>query len=261
MTAVLLLAGPVLLGQLGESPNEVVARAGRVGISLDRRAGALVIDAVEPGSSAEQAGLKVGDQVLRIDLDNTGRFSTSEAAAALRGVLGSRSTLTVLPRAQMVPRRVDVLRDVRVYLAHEPSARLDAGELDGALRRAGQAVGPDVARPRYDASLVSATAAGAPAPEAIATPLGRSGPDVATCIGALHDVLPEGFPAEFGASFTVRRETISVRTDPPSGDLASCLGRKAARWGLPAPGRKDPPVTFEASWRWHSPAGAGTPAP
>ena len=61
---------------------------------------------------------------------------------------------------------------------------------------------------------------------------------------------PDGFPAEFAANIVVKREAITVRTEPPSGDLASCLGRKATEWSLPKPGRKDPPVVFRATWRW-----------
>lgn len=243
--AAALLAVPLMFAQLGPDPNEVVSRAGRVGISLDRRGDVLVINGVEAGSSAETAGLKIGDQVLRIDLDNAERLSVSEAGALLRGALGTRTTLTVLPRAAMVPKRIDVLRDVRLYLANE----------DNRFTAAGNATPIPDATPsrRLDASFVEATHDGKPARAEIASALAASGLDVATCLGALKDVLPAGFPAEFAANIAVKREAISVRTEPPSGDLASCLGRKAATWNLPKPGKKDPPVEFRATWRWIEP--------
>lgn len=244
--ASVLFALPLLLAQLGDNPNEVVSRAGRVGISLDRRGDVLVINAIEPGSSAETVGLKIGDQVLRIDLDNAERLSVSEAGALLRGALGTRSTLTILPRAAMLPKRIDVLRDVRLYLANENN-RITP-EAPG-TKSPGGGADPSATR-RIDASFVEATQGGKPAIAGITDALAKSGVDVATCIGALRDVLPDGFPTEFAANVSVKREAITVRTEPPSGDLASCLGRKAIEWRLPPPGRKDPPIEFRATWRW-----------
>lgn len=238
-----LLAIPLVLAQIGENPNEVVSRAGRVGISLERRAGVLVVTQVEPGSSAETVGLKVGDQLLRIDLDNTERLSPTEAGAQLRGALGTRTTLTILPRAAMVPKRIDVMRDVRVYLANENNRISDP--------TASATPEPDPSTVRtLDAAFLEATSEGQPVSGDIASALARSGTDVATCIGALRDVLPEGFPAEFSATMTIRRDSTTVRTEPPSGDLASCLGKRSATWGFEKPGKNDPPLVLRATWRW-----------
>ena len=244
-----LLALPLLFAQFNETPNETVSKAGRVGITVDRRGDVLVVSAVDAGSAAETAGLKIGDQVLRIDLDDTASYSNSDAAAALRGAHGSRVTLTVLPRAAMMPRRLDVVRDVRVYLAHDGSSKMDAAEVKEAIASIAR---DDAAAPRvHTATLGSVTQPGANLTrEDVRAALQASGPDVATCLGALRDVLPAGFPAEFAADFTVKKDAIGVRTEPPSGDLASCLGKQAARWKLPRPKKKEGPITFRATWSW-----------
>ena len=245
----MLLAVPLLLAQFGPTPNEVVSKAGRVGVDVERRENVLVVTKVEPGSSAETVGLKVGDQILRIDLDNAERYSESDAVAALRGVLGSRATLTVLPRAAMLPKRIDVLRDVRVYLANE-NVKPDV-TAPGAPGGSGAAEAAETAeREPVVAMFMEASGARHDPPAAVLDALGPSGPDVATCVNALRDLLPAGFPEEFAADFTVTHGTISVRTEPASGDLASCLGRQAAHWQLPRPGAKDPPIEFRAVWKW-----------
>ena len=249
--APLLLAVPLFLGQFGQDPNEVMSKAGRVGVSLEKRGDVLVITEVEPGTSADTVGLKVGDQILRIDLDNTERFSQSDGAAALRGSHGTRVTLTILPRAQMMPKRVDVMRDVRVYLAHDNSTKMDAEDVAAtAAAFRGTEAPPDFAPPTVDVRAGSVLANGVPVTPEVQQSFDRGAGDVGTCLGALRDLLPAGFPAEFGADITVRKDAITVRTDPASGDLASCLGRKAAGWKLPAPKKKEAPLVFRATWSW-----------
>ena len=78
------LAGLVFLAQLGQSPNETASKAGRVGIEISKRGGNLVVSAVSAGSSAETSGLKVGDEVLRVDVENETNKSAASAEADLR---------------------------------------------------------------------------------------------------------------------------------------------------------------------------------
>ena len=235
-----LFAAVLLLAQFGENPNERMGKAARIGVDLERVNGILVIQQVTPGSSAETAGLKVGDQILRIDMDNAERFSEGEALAALRGLWGTKTTLTVLPRAQMLPKRVDVSRDVRVYMDHAHSSPMDPSEVMGAIPEVG-------AQPLIEAAVVDVTFGGLPASPEMRDSFGRGAADVATCVGALSELLPADLP-EVRATFTVKRETITVRTEPISGDLSSCLGRKAVGWKLPLPGGKDDPHVFVARW-------------
>ena len=237
-----LFAGVLLLAQFGQTPQEIASTAGRVGIDVTRAGGNIVVSAVTPGSSAEAIGLKVGDQVLRIDVDNTQAKSQSAASAALRGVYLSSVTLTVLPRGSMLPRTIDVKRDVRLYdVAH--SATADSS--DFAERK------PEIASSAKPVITAKVTdfqkTGGAVSEEKLRAAFDRSPSDVATCIGALDEVLPNGLD-RIGATFTFKKEgSVAVRTDPPSGDLSSCLGRSAARWKVPKAGKE--PTVVQIFWQ------------
>jgi hypothetical protein len=236
-----LLAGLVILAQLNQTPGEMVAKAGRVGIEVKKISGSIVVQAVSNGSSAETVGLKVGDQVLRIDIENTSSSSQSDASAALRGVFNSGVTLTVLPRGSMMPRTVDVKRDVRLYDVGN-QATIDTNDF---ARKPPES--ETQARKVIAAQLLDLKKTGGTVPEdALREPFTRASADVATCVGALDELLPADL-ATLGATFTSRHDgTISVKTDPPSGDLASCLGRRSTSWKIPKPG-KDPTVV-EVHW-------------
>ena len=231
----LLAVGVVLFAQFGESPQEIASKAGRVGIEVSKSGGNIVVSGVSPGSSAEAEGLKVGDQVLRIDVDNAQARTQSAAAAALRGIYLSQVSLTVLPRGSMIPRTIEVKRDVRLYdVSH--SATVDSS--DFAEKK------PDVAteaRPVITAKVTDfKKTSGSGAEDKLRAAFDRSPADVATCMGALADVLPDNLE-RVGATFTVKKDSVSVKTDPPSGDLSSCLGKRSASWKVPKPG-KDPTV-------------------
>ena len=230
------LAALVFLAQIGQTPNDYARDAARIGATIGKREGAIVISAVEDGSSAQKSGLKIGDQLLRIDMDDATSMSQSAADAALRGMIGSHVRLTVLPRGGMVPRTVEVERDVRVYLPDagpmtiggDPSSAADAADIH---RK------PVITVVVDDVQVTSG-------PDAIELKpiFERGAPDVATCVGAAADFLPKDL-ATLSATMTFARAgTISVRTDPPSGDLSSCLGRKAAGWKTPKPDKKTPTI-------------------
>lgn len=231
------LASVLLLAQFGETPQEIASKAGRVGIEVTRRSGNIVVSDVTAGSSAEKMGLKVGDQVLRVDVENVVGKGQSAAAATLRGVYLSKVTLTVLPRGQMLPRTLEVARDVRLYdVSHTATASTDD------LKTRDTAEDGDAA-PVISVQIADYTHVSGTGPEEkVHRAFARSPADVATCVGALADVLPEKLDT-LTATFTIKTAGIvTVRTDPPSGDLASCLGRKSGEWKVPKPGRKEPTV-------------------
>lgn len=229
----------VLFAQLGQSPGDYADRAGRVGLEIDKRNGALVVEAITPKSSAEQAGIKIGDQILRIDLDNTQTMGQSAAIGALRGIHGTRVQLTILPRGAMMPRTVEVVRDVKIYGGADSGIVGDV--VDPTLREG-------VKKKRtVEAQLEDITVEHAPKPlEDMRVLFGRASPDVATCVGALRDLLPNDIP-EIGATFTFRKDgSVSVRSEPPSADVATCFGRATTKWKLPKAGKE--PMVVKARW-------------
>ncbi len=221
--------------QFGETPAEIAARAGRVGVHVERRGDVIVVDEVDAGTAAERAGLKVGDQVLRIDLAATDRFSASDAMAALRGLYGSRALLTVLPRAQMLPRTVEVERDVRVYLDSQ-------GPSKGAAESVAAAT-PTPGAPSVRVRLESVDVPPEADREAFRAAIDRGAADVSACLSAVAELLPSDL-AGFSATLSIAPDEIRVRTQPPSADLASCLGRKAAGWSIP----RRVPLAVGAAW-------------
>src|SRR3954468_9026071 len=223
------LAGIVLLAQFGQSPQEIASKAGRVGIEVTKSGGNIVVSGVSSGSSAEAAGLKVGDQVLRIDVNTPRGASQPAAASALRGIYLSQVTLTVLPRGSMLPRTVEVKRDVRLYdVAH--SATADSSDFAEPKPDT-----PVEAKPVITAKLTDfSKTAGSGAEDKLRAAFEKSPPDVATCMGALADVLPNNLD-RVGATFTIKKDSVSVKTDPPSGDLSSCLGKRSINWKIPKP--------------------------
>lgn len=234
-------AAILVFAQFGQTPQEIASKAGRVGIEVTKTGGNIVVSGVIAGSSAETNGLKIGDQILRIDVDNTQARSASAAAAALRGVYLSNVTLTVLPRGSMLPRTVDVKRDQRLYdVAH--SATVDSSDFKEKNPE------PEThARAVITAKLTDfQKQAGAGSEEKLRDAFERSPADVATCMGALADVLPNNLD-RVGATFTVKKEgSVSVKTDPPSGDLSSCLGRRSTNWKIPKPGKE--PTVVQVYW-------------
>lgn len=231
-----LLTTILLLGQLGETPGEMAKKAGRIGVAIEKKSGVIVVESVDKDSDAEKQGLKVGDQILRIDFDTTSSMGESTAAGRLRGLHGSKVQLTVLPRASMTPRSVEVLRDVHTYAGGETGMVGDVKVSDPARKRR-----------QIESSVASVeVTGGSPDEDELRAAFARGAADIATCVGAVGELLPNDL-AELGATMTFRKDgSISVRTEPPSADLASCLGRKSISWKVPKAGKE--PTVVKARW-------------
>ncbi|HEY9295557.1 MAG TPA: S41 family peptidase [Phormidium sp.] len=79
-------------------------------IALDEETGNLQVVTPIVGSPAQKAGIKPGDQILKIDGVSTTQFTLDEAATQMRGPIGSQVVLTV-GRQQEDSREVTLVRD------------------------------------------------------------------------------------------------------------------------------------------------------
>ncbi len=115
-----------------------------LGIQIDVRDGWITVVAPLPETPAEQAGIQTGDQIIEVDGKTTEGWKNDEAVKALRGLPGSRVTITVrrsgipepikypLTRAQIHIRSVPAgtLFEGGVgYISLNPVSETSAGEL------------------------------------------------------------------------------------------------------------------------------------
>ena len=115
-----------------------------LGIQIDVRDGWITVVAPLPETPAERAGVQTGDQIIEVDGKSTEGWKNDEAVKALRGVAGSKVTLTVrrsgipeplkypLVRAQIHVRSVPAgtMFDGGVgYISLNPVSETSAGEL------------------------------------------------------------------------------------------------------------------------------------
>jgi carboxyl-terminal processing protease len=115
-----------------------------LGIQIDVRDGWITVVAPLPETPAERAGIETGDQIIEVDGKSTEGWKNDEAVKALRGVAGSKVTITVrrsgipdpikypLTRAQIHIRSVPAgtMFDVGVgYISLNPVSETSAGEL------------------------------------------------------------------------------------------------------------------------------------
>jgi carboxyl-terminal processing protease len=115
-----------------------------LGIQIDVRDGWITVVAPLPETPAERAGIQTGDQIIEVDGKSTEGWKNDEAVKALRGVAGSKVTITVrrsgipdplkypLTRAQIHIRSVPAgtMFDRGVgYISLNPVSETSAGEL------------------------------------------------------------------------------------------------------------------------------------
>ncbi|MFB2933965.1 carboxyl-terminal processing protease CtpA [Aerosakkonemataceae cyanobacterium BLCC-F154] len=79
-------------------------------IALDEETGVLQVVTPIAGSPAQKAGIKPGDRILKIDGVSTTEFTLDEAAAQMRGPMGSQVVLTVAGR-ESETQEVTLVRD------------------------------------------------------------------------------------------------------------------------------------------------------
>jgi carboxyl-terminal processing protease len=83
-----------------------------VGMEIAVKNEVLTVVAPLKGTPAEKAGIKSGDQILKINGDDTHGIDVSTAVQKIRGPKGSVVTLTVLRQGWSDPKEIKVTRDV-----------------------------------------------------------------------------------------------------------------------------------------------------
>ena len=86
-----------------------------IGAYIGKKEQQIVIIAPMPGSPAEEAGLKSGDMILKIDGQSTAQLNTDEASQKIRGPAGSKVLLLVGRLSEKEPFEVNLVRrEIRV---------------------------------------------------------------------------------------------------------------------------------------------------
>src|SRR5262249_4301328 len=110
------------LGDVGHSrfltpeayQEEQEALAGRlegIGVEVAVRDGRLTIVAPIPGSPAQQAGLRAGDTIVRVNGQDVTGMSLEQVISQVRGPAGTPVTLTVIHRGETALTDVTVVRE------------------------------------------------------------------------------------------------------------------------------------------------------
>lgn len=86
-----------------------------VGIFIAKRLGYATVVSVLPGSPAENAGVKVGDLIDRVENIGTRELSVVQLQRRLAGPAGSTVTLTLVREARGAPQDVPIIRAVLKY--------------------------------------------------------------------------------------------------------------------------------------------------
>lgn len=214
--------------------------AGRPGIRIGLSGDVIVITEVIEETAAAKAELQVGDQVLRVDHTNIIGMKARRVEPMLRGPKGSKVQLTVLPRMQMVPRTVTVVRDVDDDVAGSTGAGpVDTFKALSAARHADYVLEVKVDQVTFDEDKLSRAV--------VVDRIHSTVDDVQQCVAAV-DGFPPSDDGKFVASYSMKgKGYVGVRVAPIDVDVQVCIAAKASRWQLPQP--KDPPTLIEVTYR------------
>ncbi len=83
-----------------------------VGMEIDVKNGVLTVVSPLKGTPADRAGIKAGDQILKINGTSTAGLDVTTAVQQIRGPKGSIVTLTVARSGWSTPKDIQVMRDV-----------------------------------------------------------------------------------------------------------------------------------------------------
>jgi len=98
--------------QTKEFENEANGTFEGIGAEIDKKNGQIVIVAPLEGTPAQKAGLRPGDQILKIDDTSTVDLSSDEAVKLIRGPQGTSVTLSILREGWDAPQEFKITRTV-----------------------------------------------------------------------------------------------------------------------------------------------------
>ena len=94
----------------GEIDLLTTGKYGGVGVSIAKAGGKVIITGVFDGYSAQRQGLRIGDQVLKIDSSNVDSLKIDDVSNMVRGEPGSQLTLTIKREGEAKPFDVVLVR-------------------------------------------------------------------------------------------------------------------------------------------------------
>lgn len=99
---------------------------GGVGMEIAVRDQVLTVVSPLKGTPADKAGIKSGDQILKIDGVSTQGLDVSSAVQKIRGQKGTTVTFTILREGWSAPKQIPVVRDV-INVPTVTTKKLDGG--------------------------------------------------------------------------------------------------------------------------------------
>src|SRR3990167_461186 len=92
--------------------EDIAGSFGGVGMEIGQRNDVLTIIAPLKDTPASRAGLRAGDQILKINGKSTEGLTVEEAVSQIRGRQGTKVTLTILSAGETQSRDIVLIRDI-----------------------------------------------------------------------------------------------------------------------------------------------------
>jgi len=105
--------------------TDLSGQFGGVGMEIDVKGNVLTVTSPLKGTPAEKAGIKAGDEILKIDGVSTQGMDASSAVNKIRGPKGTPVTLTIYREGWGAPRDIKVVRDTITVPIVTTAARKD----------------------------------------------------------------------------------------------------------------------------------------
>ena len=109
-----------------EMKVETKGAFGGLGIEISMKDGILTVISPIEDTPAQRAGIKAGDQILRIDERFTKDLTITDAVKRMRGAKGSKVTLTIMREGFERPKEFVLIRDI-IQVKSVKSRMLDSG--------------------------------------------------------------------------------------------------------------------------------------